>query len=223
MQGSHEEHIPLSKPISSLWLRPSKESDCHCRRHKRHGFNPWVGKILGVGNGNPLQYSCLENSMDRGIWWATIHGVAKSWAWLSDWTNQVVSLSLPLWFGLVGIYPVPLPSEYFSAFSSCLYFCIWGGLSVFWQFVVPLYCGSSLLWVGLDRWLVKVSWLRKIVSVFWWLELDFFSLECNDMSSNEFWDVIGLGVTLGSLYIEAQGYVLLLLETLRGISCFGTF
>ena len=87
MQGSHEEHIPLIKPISSLWLRPSKESDCHCRRHKRHGFNPWVGKILGVGNGNPLRYSCLENSIDSGIWWVTIHGVAKSWAWLSDWSH----------------------------------------------------------------------------------------------------------------------------------------
>ena len=36
------------------------------------------------GNGNPLQYSCLENSMDRGAWWATIHGVAESQTWLSE-------------------------------------------------------------------------------------------------------------------------------------------
>ena len=36
------------------------------------------GKSPGGGNGNPLQYSCLENSMDRGAWWATAHGVAKS-------------------------------------------------------------------------------------------------------------------------------------------------
>ena len=34
---------------------------------------------LGVGNGNPVQYSCLENPMDRGAWWATVHGVTKSW------------------------------------------------------------------------------------------------------------------------------------------------
>ena len=33
----------------------------------------------GGENGNPIQYSCLENSMDRGAWWATVHGVAKSW------------------------------------------------------------------------------------------------------------------------------------------------
>ena len=37
----------------------------------------------GEGNGNPLQYSCLENTMDRGTWQATIHGVAKSWPQLS--------------------------------------------------------------------------------------------------------------------------------------------
>ena len=41
---------------------------------------------LGEGNGNPLQYSYLENSMDGGAWWATVHGVAKSWTWLSDFT-----------------------------------------------------------------------------------------------------------------------------------------
>ena len=39
------------------------------------GFNSWIGKITGVGNGNPLQYSCTENSMDRGAWWAIVHGV----------------------------------------------------------------------------------------------------------------------------------------------------
>ena len=36
------------------------------------------GRCLGVGNSNPLQYSCLENSMDRGTWWAIVHRVAKS-------------------------------------------------------------------------------------------------------------------------------------------------
>ena len=42
------------------------------------GLIPGLGRSLGVGNGYPLQYSCLENSMDRGGWWATVHGVAKS-------------------------------------------------------------------------------------------------------------------------------------------------
>ena len=40
----------------------------------------------GKANGNPLQYSCLENRMDRRAWWATVHGVAKSQTWLSGWT-----------------------------------------------------------------------------------------------------------------------------------------
>ena len=44
----------------------------------------------------------------------------------------------------MGIYPVPLPAGYFSAFSSCLYCCVWGGLSVFLQFVFPLYYGGFL-------------------------------------------------------------------------------
>ena len=85
-----------------------------------------------------------------------------------------------------------------------------------------LYCGVSSLWVGLYGWLVKVSWLGKLVSVFWWVELDFFSLECNEVSSNELWDVSGFVVTLGSLYIEARGCVPVLLENLRGMSCSGT-
>ena len=44
------------------------------------------GRSSGEGNGNPLQYSCLENNMDGGAWWATVHGVAKSRTWLSDFT-----------------------------------------------------------------------------------------------------------------------------------------
>ena len=43
-----------------------------------------VGSIPGGGRGSPLQYSCLGNPMDRGAWWATIQGVAKSWIRLSD-------------------------------------------------------------------------------------------------------------------------------------------
>ena len=43
------------------------------------GWIPGSGRSPGEGNGNPLQYSCLENPMDGGAWWATVHGVAKSW------------------------------------------------------------------------------------------------------------------------------------------------
>ena len=52
-----------------------KESTCNARYV---GSVPELGRSPGEGNGNPLQYSCLENPMDRGAWWATVHVVAVS-------------------------------------------------------------------------------------------------------------------------------------------------
>ena len=51
------------------------------------GSIPGLGKSLGEGYSNPLQYSCLENPMDRGAWWATVHEVSKSQTQLSDYTR----------------------------------------------------------------------------------------------------------------------------------------
>ena len=59
-----------------------KEPTCQSRRHKRYGFNPWVRRSPGGGHGSPLQYSCLENPMDKGAWRATVHRVTKNWTWL---------------------------------------------------------------------------------------------------------------------------------------------
>ena len=64
------------------------------------GLIPGSGRSPGEGHGNPLQYSCLENPMDGGAWWAIVHGVSKSWTRLSDFTHfdltdglgQIVSL-----------------------------------------------------------------------------------------------------------------------------------
>ena len=53
----------------------SRESACNAGDP---GTIPGLGRCPGEGNGYPLQYSCLENSMERGAWWATVHGVAKS-------------------------------------------------------------------------------------------------------------------------------------------------
>ena len=86
----------------------------------------------------------------------------------------------------MGIFHVPLPVGYFSAFSSCLDCCVWNELSVFWRSVVSLNRGGFTKWEGLDDWFVKVSWLGKLASVFWWVGLDFFSLACNGVSSSEF-------------------------------------
>ena len=67
--------------ILSFWAFPGgasgKEPACQCRRHKDVGLIPGLGRSPGGRHGNPLQYSCLENPMDRGAWWATVHGVAE--------------------------------------------------------------------------------------------------------------------------------------------------
>ena len=56
------------------------------------GSIPGLGRSLGVGNGTPLQYSCLENFMDRGAWQGTIHGVAKNWTWLKQLSTHSFTL-----------------------------------------------------------------------------------------------------------------------------------
>ena len=57
----------------------AKEPACLMQADVRDvGLIPGLGRSLGGGNGTPLQYSCLENPMGRGAWWATIHGFAKS-------------------------------------------------------------------------------------------------------------------------------------------------
>ena len=81
-----------------------------------------------------------------------------------------------LFLYLLGI-PVSLHLVYIAAFEVAFLYS--GSL---WS---SLYYGISLLWVGLYQWLVNVPWLGKLVSVFWWVELDFFSLECNEVSNNE--------------------------------------
>ena len=68
--------------------------------------------------------------------------------------------------------------------------------------VVPFYCEDFTQWVGLDDWLVKVSWFWKLVSMFWSVEMDFFYLECNGVPSDEFCNGFVLGVTLGSLHVD---------------------
>ena len=69
-------------------LLSGKESACQCRSQRRFRFNPGLGRSPGGGNGNPLQYSCLENPMDRGAWWTVVHGVAKSQKQLTTHAQQ---------------------------------------------------------------------------------------------------------------------------------------
>ena len=77
--------------LNNVWVFPggsdNKESACNAGDP---GSIPGSRRSPGEGNGNPLQYSCLENLMDGGTWQATYHGVAKSRTWLSDFTFTLV-------------------------------------------------------------------------------------------------------------------------------------
>ena len=75
---------------SGLLLWPnSKESACNEGDAGDAGSIPRSERSAGGGHGNPVQYSCLENPMDRGAWWATVHGVAKSQTWLKRLNTHI--------------------------------------------------------------------------------------------------------------------------------------
>ena len=66
----------------------SKKSACNAGAAGDVNSIPGLERCPGGGHGNPLQYSCLENPMDRGAWWAIVHGVTKSWTWLNRLSTQ---------------------------------------------------------------------------------------------------------------------------------------
>ena len=73
------------------WLhitRASLVAQTTKNQYGKCGFSPWIGKIPWEGNSYPLQCSGLENSMDRGAWQVTVHGVTKSWTWLRNFHFQ---------------------------------------------------------------------------------------------------------------------------------------
>ena len=79
-----------------------KNSPANTRDTGDMGSIPRRAISTGVGDGNLLQNSCLENSMDRGAWWPTVHGVAKSWTWLSDWACTRTKYAV--WWCIIYVY-----------------------------------------------------------------------------------------------------------------------
>ena len=115
---------------------------------------PGLGKSPGEGNGNPLQYSCLENPMDRGAWRATVHGVAKSWPWLSHrhfhlLYPSVYLLSVSIVFSrFIHVHlSVRISCSFF--FTGWVIFHLWINHSVYSFFLL----------------LIDIC----VVSIFWWL------------------------------------------------------
>ena len=87
------EHYASASPGSRFYVQVRKGSEVKafaCNAGDL-GLIPGSGRSPGEGNGNPLQYSCLENPMDGGDWWATVCGVAKSRTRLSDFTHSLHS------------------------------------------------------------------------------------------------------------------------------------
>ena len=80
---NHQALQTMGFPCSSV----GKESACSTGDP---GSIPGLGRSPREGNGNPLQYSCLENSMDRGAWWAIVHGVTKSRTQLSNYIIIII-------------------------------------------------------------------------------------------------------------------------------------
>jgi len=109
-----------------------------CLQYRRPRFNPWVGEIPGEGNGYPLQYTWLENPMDREAWWATVHGGHKA----SDMIKQL-TLSL---FTFMYIF------QCYSLNSSHLFFllCVYKSVFYVWVSIPALTC--RILKVNLEAW-----------------------------------------------------------------------
>ena len=83
------EHLVMSGNVGChKWGRGVTGIECACNAEDP-GLIRGLGRSPGEGNGGPFQYSCLENSVDRGAWPATVHAVTKSWTWLrTEHANQ---------------------------------------------------------------------------------------------------------------------------------------
>ena len=124
----------------------SRESACNAGDL---GSIPGLGRSPGEGNGNPLQYSCLENSIDRGAWWATVHGVTEQWYGLIPFSQQPVKLAL-------------LHILYKARSQAMLTWIQNLGLKIQCDNDIPLW----------------LEWLEDLKSVFWW-QMFINSLTCS--------------------------------------------
>ena len=124
MRGILERDILVHLELASHYhvvslVAEVKASACHAGDLRSI---PGLGRSSGKGNGNPLQYSCLENPMDGGAWWATVHGVEKSWTQLSDFTftffhfHTIINLIV---YSEALTFPNSYPIVFFINFPLC--------------------------------------------------------------------------------------------------------
>ena len=103
----------------------------------------------GEGYGNPLQYSCLENPMDGGAWWATVQGVAKSRTWLSNWTTKTIPLMQPS-LASSSLLSLNFLTRWLLSWYT-VYLSVYGHLLP-WECMVPC---------KFNPWVRKIPWRRK--------------------------------------------------------------
>ena len=167
-----KEHLYITSH-SDYWGLPSKLSD----KESACGAGAIVdtvsicgsGRSSGEVNGNPLQYSCLENSMDRGAWWATVHIVSKSWTWL-----KLRSRLITINFSVIFWREVNLLNRYWSLFPFCLSL---GDGKAFVSFILPFLllsgfsktlrgCGlGNIIFVGCFQW--SLHCLKECTDMIW--------------------------------------------------------
>ena len=122
MEIGYSHFSPTSEAVRLPQWLSGKETACSAGATGDVGSIPGLGRFPRGGHGNPLQYSCLKNPMDRGAWRATVHGVAKSRTWLERLsmhacTEAVTGLTLKLDFSLS---PNILPSYPFQRCGSLI-------------------------------------------------------------------------------------------------------
>ena len=145
---------------------------------QEHWFDPWVGNFPWRRNGNLFQYTCQDNPMDKGTWQATVHRVAKTWTWLSDWACTHASYIPTFWrvFIINGCY------YYCSVAKFCLtlrpHGCSMPGFPVLHH--LSKFAVTHVHWVSEGCWILSkaffgstgmISWLLGFKLLMWCITL----------------------------------------------------
>ena len=102
---------------NSWWLS-YKESTYNSGAAGDLGSIPELGRSPGGGHGNPLQYSCLKNSMDREAWRASVHRVAKSWTWLKQLSRNRNARFTCMWSPVYWILQISIRAVFLKLWST---------------------------------------------------------------------------------------------------------
>ena len=159
-----------------------KNLPVNARDARDGGLIPGSGRSPGVGNGNLLQYSCLESSMDRGTWQATVHGVTKSWTWLK-WLSTHIRVHQET-ETRAGILVVKVGKS--EVAQSCLTLCNPMGCSIPGSTIHGIFQARVLEWVAISfsRWSSRPrdwTWISRIAGRCFtvWVTREAFSSELN--------------------------------------------